>query len=163
MTDRTDNLTALPIECPHTYSFVAISREMAVDLYRSSRESAIKYGYGSAAKFDAHITAMVDADIDRVGANRDQRPSRLASFVNLARDAADTALECYAEAGMDAYFTSVHNGASHSASLSLAHGATCPEVPESDDGPTEEEREAEHAQEMWDRHNYEDPCVARHA
>ena len=71
--------------------------------------------------------------------------------------------ECAAEAGMDAYFTSVHNGASHSASLSLAHGATCPEGDGGDDGPTEEEREAINAQEQLDRYNYEDPCVARWA
>ena len=78
-------------------------------------------------------------------------------------DLIQQAAECAAEAGMDAYYTSVHNGASHAASLSLAHGATCPDGDDGDDGPTEEEREAINAQEQLDRYNYEDPCVARWA
>ena len=68
---------------------------------------------------------------------------------------AQQADECAAEAGMDAYFTSTHNGAGPSASLALAHSASVQggcsvDLDNDDNAPTQAQLDRE--QDQYDEH-----------
>ncbi len=145
-------------DCPRTFRAIAISRELAVKSYRESRDTAVKRGYSSAAEFDARVTRMVDECKELLGANRDQRPSRLAAFCNYAADVEQEATEAWAEAGADAYYTSIGNGAGCSEGRSLARRSAC--CPGGDHSEMSAEdgqlrREQAQAQAQWDEHHRE--------